>query len=116
MFDRQGGNNEFDRINNILTKNKQLNFVDRIINKDKYPVIENSDNTYSTHKMSYANVDGKFIVYPNIILYPETKNLIELKPKEAINYAIESKEFIPFDKEEDAKWFSENYKKVWEKQ
>jgi hypothetical protein len=100
-------------INKTLDTYQHLNFVDRIRNKDKYPTLDLGDGSYATHKMSYSTVDNGAVVYPNVI-YDETSNsLRELDPEQAYQHAMETKEYIPFDSETDAEWFSKNYKKVW---
>ncbi len=98
----------------FIERNKNKNFIDRIINREKYPVIENPDGSYSTHLMSWSTVDGKPIVYPLIIQNPKTGGLKQLSDPEAIDYALKNNEYIPFDKPEDADWFSSNYKRYWE--
>jgi hypothetical protein len=101
-------------INKTLGEYKHLNFVDRVLNKDKYPILDYGDGNYATHKMSYSTNDKGAIVYPNIIYSPKENKLRELPPDEAYRYAMETGEYIPFDSDSDADWFSQNYKKVWE--
>jgi hypothetical protein len=99
---------ESKKVNQILSDNKNLNFVKRIINPEKYPVIQNNDNTVSTHLMSWGEIDGKYYVYPTII--DKGGTLVKLDSESAFKHAIRSKEYIEFDNENDAAWFSENYK------
>lgn len=101
-------------INKTLDKYKHLNFVDRIINKDMYPNLDLGNGSYATHKMSYATNDNGALVYPNVIYDSATNSLRELTPSDAYQHAIQSGEYIPFDLESEADWFSQNYKKVWE--
>jgi hypothetical protein len=91
-----------------LQSNKQLNFVDRLYNKNKYPKINNADGTYSTHKMSSANVGGKAIAFPTIVYDNESKSLKELDIKQAIDYAIKNKEYIEFKSDAEADFFADN--------
>lgn len=102
-------------IYSILEQYKDLNFVDRILNKDNYPTLDLGDGNYASHKMSYAEFDGKAYVYPNVIYDKKSNKLIELEPSQAIEYALQSGEFIPFDDPKQAEWFSKNYKSVWDK-
>jgi hypothetical protein len=102
---------ENDSINQILQENKAKNFVDRIINVDKYPSINLGNDTIATHKMAWSQVGDQYIVYPSIVY--NNKELIELSPDEAIKYALSNSEFIPFSNPEEASWFSQNYKKIW---
>jgi hypothetical protein len=101
-------------INQTLNKYKDLNFVDRIINKDKYPTLDLGDGNYATHKMGYSTNDLGAVVYPNVIHDQESGTLVELSPDEAYQHAMQTGEYIPFDSENDADWFGKNYKKVWE--
>ncbi len=80
----------------ILTANKHLNFVQRIINTEKSPIIQNPDGSISTHKMASAELDGKYIAYPTIIQESLIKPLKELSPNEAYDYAVKSKQYIEF--------------------
>ena len=95
-------------INSILLSNKDKNFVDRIINPDKYPVIKNNDGSYSTHLMAYGEVDGKNIAYPTLFYNQKTNSLY--KPDDPVAEALKTGNFIPFNKPEDAEWFTKNYK------
>ena len=105
-----------DSIMQILQDNAHLNFVQRIISPDSYPVLNHGDGTHSTHLMADSEVDGKGIAYPTIIHNPETKKLRWLGPDAAYEHAMQTGEYIQFDKPEDAGWFAENYKKAWELQ
>jgi len=110
----------------LLGRNKNLNFVDRIFNRNKYPYIPIKDANRReiggmTHKMAYGDVeiDGKkkFIVYPEIIYDAKEKKLNylnrELYGGQARDYALQNKEYLTFDTEEEASWVSENYKLAW---
>lgn len=102
-----------DKVRAILEKNKDKDFVKRILAPDKYPVITNKDGSISTHLMSWGQSDNGYFVYPTIINTKE--GLKRLSDDEAWNHAISSKEFIRFDSPEEADWFSKNYKSVWRK-
>lgn len=103
------------KILQILNAYKDKNFVQRILNPENYPSIDNGDGTYSTHRMSYGEIDGKQIVFPNIIQNKNTNQLTELTPNDAFKYAVQNNEYIPFNKPETADWFSKNYKSIWKK-
>ena len=91
-----------------LESNKNLQFVKRLLNPYNYPVIANADGSYSSHKMASAEVGGKNIAFPTIVYNPETEALMELKPSEAIKYAIKNKEYIQFETPEEANDFANN--------
>lgn len=113
IFGNARKNKDIERANNILNQYKQFNFVDRVLNREKYPFIDYGDGNYATHKMAWGEGNGKYYVYPTIV-YNKNKNaLTELEPKMAAQYARTSGEFIPFDTPEEAEWFSKNYKSVW---
>jgi hypothetical protein len=103
-----------NKIADIFTNYSNLNFVQRLLNPGDAPIIKNSDGTYSTHKMAWAGGTPN-IVYPTIVQDPVTGKLNELQGREAIDHALKTKEFIPFDTPEEADWFSRNYKRIWNK-
>lgn len=111
----------------LLNRNQNMNFVDRILNRNKYPSIPvvNPDGTRGamTHKMAYSDVemDGqkKFIAYPEVIYDTKEKKLNYLDSKmyggQARDYALKNKEYLSFDTEEEAAWFADNgYKLAWQ--
>jgi len=100
-----------DNISKILAKHKNLLFVQRILHRDKYPVLDNKDGSISTHSMSYSSGDGKYYVYPTVVMGKD-KKLKRLKGKEAWEHS-KTNGAIPFDTEEEADNFSKNYKNVW---
>ena len=104
---------ELKKIKSILDKNKDKSFVQRILQPDKFPKLDLGDGNYATHKMSWGESGGKYIVFPTV-LYGEGK-LQEFKPDEAFGHAMNTGNYIEFDNPEEADWFSKNYKKVWEK-
>jgi len=104
----------WNRVNEILQKNKDKNFVQRILKPDVNPVLDEyaGPGTHGTHLMSWATVGDKHIVYPEIIQTPKG-DLKRLGRTEARVYAIKNKEYIEFDTPEEADWFGKNYKRVW---
>ncbi len=99
-------------LENILKGNKSKNFVKRILNPDKYPVLNNSDGSYSTHSMAWGEANGKYYVYPTVV--QKNGKMIRLSDDEAWDYAWKNNELMEFDSEDEAAWFSENYKQYWE--
>ena len=88
-------------------------FIDRILNPEKYPFITNADNSISTHKMA-AEVDdeGNWYVFPTIALLP-TGELYEFKdPNQAMDYSITTGNFLPMPNQKEAiAYASGGYKK-----
>lgn len=101
----------------ILQENKDKNFVQRLLYPDMHPKMNRPDlglGSYSTHLMSYATTDNGAVVYPEII-QQEDQSLKRLDRQEAYNHAMRTGEHIKFDNPEDASWFTENYKSIWNK-
>ena len=106
---------------NILNQHKNLNFVKRIINPQQYPRMARPDlgeNAYQTHLMSYGTDDsGKWKVFPMVVQEPQTGLLREMQPfQAAYKHALNTGEYIPFESEDEADWFTKNYKKIWKGQ
>ena len=96
----------------VFSTNKDKNFIQRIVNPDKYPSIKNQDGTYSTHKMGSAEVDGKYIAFPMIVQMKDGKMHEFENSRDAIKYALQNNEYVSFKSQEEANSFSENgYKK-----
>ena len=103
---------ELARINQILEANKTKSFVDRILNKDKYPTLDLGNGMSATHKMSYMQVGNKYHVFPTILYHD--KKLTRYKPRKAYDLVRQTGNYIEFDTQNEADWFSKNYKAVWE--
>ena len=104
---------ELNRISDIISKNSDKEFVRRIESPEKYPTLDLGNGMSATHKMSYGEVDGRFIVFPTVVY--DGKELKELEPSEAFKNALDKNETIEFDNEKDAEEFSREYKKYWDK-
>jgi len=104
---------EVQKLNRILNKNKDKNFIQRILNPFIFPNLDLGNNVSGTHLMASGEFDNKFIVYPEIVQDKNTGKLIKLSSDEAFNYALQNKEYLEFSNSEEADWFAKNYKKVW---
>ena len=103
---------EMARVFNIIEENKNVPFVDRIRNKDKYPSLKEKGYDV-THKMAWGQIGNRYIVFPTVEIVDD--KLVDLD-KLGINpaeYALINKNYIEFDNPDDADWFSKNYKKYW---
>lgn len=98
-----------------MNKNKDKNFVQRILSPDKYPTLPLSNGKQATHLMSWGESDGQYFVFPTVIQDPSTKKLIHLEDEEAFNYAMKNKEYLQFKDALSAAMISKNYKKLWNK-
>jgi hypothetical protein len=109
-----------DKIRRILMQNAQKPFVQRILNRDKFPTLTDDVSTrggsqpdrVSTHSMAWGEVDGRYVAYPTVMMSPSGQ-LRRYGAKEALGHALNTGNFIEFDTPEDADWFSRNYKQVW---
>lgn len=102
---------EYSYLADVLIRNKEKNFVDRIINNTKYPSLDLGEGKSATHLMSWGTADGRAIVYPTVLY--DGKKLKQYDQKEAFGKAMDSGEFIEFKSEQEADWFSKNYKMFW---
>ena len=88
-------------------------FIDRINNPDKYPVLWNDDGSYSTHQMA-AEVDenGNWFVFPTIVRLP-TGELYQFKDNnQAMDYNFRIGNFLPMKSKKEAISYAEGgYKK-----
>ena len=92
----------------LLLKHKNKDFINRIINVNDFPVLENRDGTSSTHGMELSEVNGKFFVYPSVV-YQDGK-MQRLGPDTAFNRAMNSGDLLEFDNMDEAMEFSKEYK------
>ena len=116
----------YTRIRNVLESNKNKNFVQRMLRPKDYPTIATPEGfgpkgSTSTHLMSQGyttDESGKktYIAYPMIFQDNESKSLYFKSKKDAAKEAIKRGEFIQFDSEKEAVWFTQNYKDVMLKQ
>lgn len=100
------------KILGTLKKNKDLHFVDRILNPSKYPTLDLGKGTKASHLMSWGELGKERtpIVYPEVLHDPGSKHLIRLSRKKAREHAEQSGNYIKFDTPEEADSFSKNYK------
>ena len=105
------GDKRLQYISEILANNKSKNFVDRIINKSKYPSLDLGKGVEASHLMAWTKVDGRPIVFPTVLY--EGGKLKQYQPKEALQRVLKNGEFIEFKSDQQADWFSKNYKLIW---
>ena len=94
----------------ILQSNKDVPFVDRVLNPDKYPTLPAGDGAVKTHRLAYAGTDDGAIVFP--MIHWDGKKLVDFEkdPQKAIEVAKQSGNIINFNSEEEADKFTKSYK------
>ena len=106
------------KVENILRANRSKDFVKRILNPEKYPVIKNykGSGMGASHQMSWGETDTKrgrkYRVFPNIV---HNKGSLKDLGAKAYKHALSTKEYIQFNTPEEADWFSKKYKTVWKR-
>jgi hypothetical protein len=103
-----------DYVMGILRANKQLPFVQRILNPGIFPILNNDDGSYSTHSMAWGDGPDGYYVYPTVI-QNDDGSMQRLDGRAAWENATKKKQYIKFQHPEDADWFSQNYKAIWDK-
>ena len=97
-----------------LYQNKNVPFVDRVINPQDYPVpsILDEAGRMQTHFMSATpDKEGNWFAYPNIIFEDGNYKKLDLNEDQALEYAKKSGNVVSFGKNKDAAIdFSKNYK------
>jgi ribosomal protein L21E len=97
------------RVMHYLSKHKDKDFVKRILNPslNKGKTIPHSKTGEPmSHMMSSGEVDGKHIVFPNII---NSKGKLVMSD-DPFGYALKNNEYIEVDSPKEALWLSKNYK------
>ena len=92
------------RANQLIDQNSGLNFVQRMLEPNKWPVIQNQDGSYSTHLMAWDQDQKGPFVFPTIIW--DGKKLKKLSMDEAWRHARLTGEMIRVNSPEEAEWFS----------
>lgn len=99
----------------ILAKNADKSFVKRIIDRHKYPTLSNPDGSISTHSMATIEEDGRYYAFPTVLITTE-KKLKRFPVLDAWENVKTTGNFIEFDTQDEADWFSKRYKLVWGEQ
>lgn len=102
---------EYRRLMDILNANSNKSFVKRILNPSAYPSLDLGEGRVATHRMEWAEANGKYYAYPTVLLDP-TGKLKDWGDK-AFDEVMRSGNYIEFDTPQDASWFSRNYKGAW---
>lgn len=103
---------EYGRLMDTLNANKDKSFVQRILQPSQYPTLDVGGGSYATHRMAWTEADGKYYVYPTVLL-EQSGQLKDYGPDAAWNHVRTTGNYIPFDNADDAEWFSTRYKAAW---
>ena len=96
---------EKNYIDSVLNANKNLDWVQRLYEKNPQSIQIPGVRRRATHYMESA--DNR--VYPTVVRLPNSN--LEYLGNDAYNYADSTKSFIQFPSDEEAQWFAKNYKK-----
>lgn len=87
-------------------------FIQRINNNDTRS-IKLADGTHATHLLGYGEADGKFYVFPRV--QDVNGNLMLIEDEDPLFRALKNKDVLEMLSEEEAKQFTEQYKKYYPK-
>ena len=93
----------------VMNSNRNLNSIQRALDPSKYPTYKfDNKGNHGTHKMGYAEFDDGNYAFPQIVQKDGDSNLTYFKtPKEAIEYAKQTKTLIPLGNDKDfAEYFT----------
>ena len=106
---------EYLKIMQILKKNKDKPFVNRILNPNINPRLDMGQNSHATHLMSWADAGDKYRVFPRV--QKVGQDGMQLKEytswQNAYKRATERKNYIDFDTSQEADAFTKTYKSAW---
>jgi len=103
---------DYKKLLELLDKNKDKEFVQRILNPSKYPTLDLGDGTKATHLMAWGEQDGKYYAYPTVLMNKKGE-LEQQDPDTAFKNVMQSGDYIEFDDPDEADWFTKNYKMLW---
>lgn len=95
----------------VLARYNRFNFVQRILDPQESIIMPDTGRP-GTHFMVWGESDGRYYVYPRIVMGVEGK-LELLDETQAWEHAKKTGEMIPFSNKKEAEWFSYHYKDIW---
>lgn len=110
---KEGGNltKKSRTLEELIEYAKQQNprFVQRMSEPIKDIDLGNGER--GTHRLSYGEVDGRTIVYPEIFEGEDGELVFD--PKNAVKHALDNKDFLEMSPEEAELFTADNYKQGW---
>jgi len=97
----------------MAEKKQGPEFIERIMNPDKYPYIKNEDGSISTHRMAAeVDEDGNWFVFPTIVQLPSGKLKQFEDQYQAMAYNLRTGNYLPMSSKDEAlKYAKGGYKK-----
>ena len=89
-------------------------YINRILNPEKYPFIKNKDGTVATHEMAAEQDEkGNWFAFPMIVQFPDGTLHRFQDPKSAMSYNLRTGNFKHFKKNKNAalNYANDGYKK-----
>ena len=110
---KEGGNltKKSRTLEELIEYAKQQN--PRFVQRMSEPIkdIDLGDGKRGTHRLSYGEVDGRTIVYPEIFEGEDGELIFD--PKNAVKHALDNKDFLEMSPEEAELFTADNYKQGW---
>lgn len=102
---------DYQRLMGILGQNADKTFVQRILNPQAYPTLDMGNGNHATHRMGWAEADGKYYAFPTVLMTPDRK--LQDYGNAAFDIVRKTGNLIEFPTAQDADWFSRSYKGAW---
>lgn len=112
---QDGGEIDKDKLITLI-KSSDANFARRLRDEKRKTIPDwEVDGNVATHKLGYAGVDGRYVIYPSVReidgeLYDFTDPKNNRGEWEALESAIADGDTIMVDSEREAEWLTGNYK------
>lgn len=96
----------------LIEYSKKVNprFIQRLSEPFKYVewVDDNGEKQFGTHELGYAEVDGKYVIFPNIQERDDKQLFRYMDFRQALDNALKNKNVLWVDSEDEAKLFTES--------
>ena len=96
----------------LIEYSKKVNprFIQRLSEPFKYIewVDDNGEKQFGTHELGYAEVDGKYVIFPNIQERDDKQLFRYTDFRQALDNALKNKNVLWVDSEDEAKLFTES--------
>lgn len=116
-IEKKQGGGEIDKDKLIsLIKSSDANFARRLRDEKRKTIPDwEVDGNVATHKLGYAGVDGRYVIYPSVReidgeLYDFTDPRNNRGEWDALESAIADGDTVMVDSEREAEWLTGNYK------